>query len=456
MMQQIFPVRGRGRMPLLPLLIGALLIAAPLPAAAQQPPVTAESAVRPELPLLTLDEALRLAMAGNPRILIARNEATVAANNHTIGNAGYLPSLNLTALQSRRTGIGGPEVDGGGVGTLDFSTSLGYTLFDGFRRGATYRRLGVIEEQVEIGAERVTENTLAALAVLYFDIVRQQQQIEVLRESIQISEERLRIAEMRRDVGSASELEVRRAQVDRNADRAALLRQEVALTASKAALNELLARDRSPDYRVADSIPIDRSLALEELAETALRGNRTLLEAERGQQIAELERREVRSEWYPRVGLQLGYSMADLSNQLGFVPTQPNGLAYGLTVSFNLFDGLNRERRLQNARLRQQSSDLAMRQARTQVLTGLETAHASYRNRVLLADLEAENEQLARQNVEVALERFRLGLSTSVELREVQNALAAASSRLVATRFEAKQAELELLRLSGELLERYR
>ncbi|MDQ3605352.1 MAG: hypothetical protein M3418_04080, partial [Gemmatimonadota bacterium] len=78
-------------MPLLPLLIGALLIAAPLPAAAQQPPVTAESAVRPELPLLTLDEALRLAMAGNPRILIARNEATVAANNHTIGNAGYLP-----------------------------------------------------------------------------------------------------------------------------------------------------------------------------------------------------------------------------------------------------------------------------------------------------------------------------------------------------------------------------
>jgi outer membrane protein len=138
------------------------------------------------------------------------------------------------------------------------------------------------------------------------------------------------------------------------------------------------------------------------------------------------------------------------------VPTQPNGLAYGLSFQFNLFDGLNRERRLQNARLRQQSSELAIRQARTRALAGLETAHAGYGNRILLADLEEENVQLARQNVEVALERFRLGLSTSVELREVQNALAAASSRLVAARFEAKQAELELLRLSGELLEQYR
>jgi len=333
---------------------------------------------------------------------------------------------------------------------------VGFTVFDGFRRGATYRRLGIAGEQAEIGAERVAENTLAALAVLYFDIVRQQQQLEVLGESIEISEERLRIAASRRDVGSASELEVRRAQVDRNADRAALLRQEIAIAAGKAALNELLGRDRSPGFRVVDSIPIDRSLTLEALTDAAQRGNRAVLEAERAREIVAMERRELRGEWFPRVGLQLGYSMADLSDQLGFVPTQPNGLAYGLTFSVNVFDGLNRERRLQNARLRQQSSDLAARQARTRAIAGLETAHAGYGNRILLTELEAENEQLARQNVEVALERFRLGLSTSIELREVQNALSAASSRLVTARFEAKQAELELLRLSGELLDRFR
>jgi outer membrane protein len=437
------------------LLAGAGTVVTVPPAAAQQP-LSASEARLDELPLLSLDEAVRLALEGNPQIRIASNEAAVAANNHTLGNAGYLPSLNLTALQSRRPGIAGADGGGGDVGTVDLGTTLGYTVFDGFRRGAAYRRLGVVGEQAVIGADRVTENTLAALAVLYFDIVRQQQQLDVLRESIAISEERLLIAEGRRDVGSASELEVRRAQVDRNADRAGLLRQEVAIATSKAALNELLARDHAPTFRVTDSIPIDRSLTLDGLMEATLRGNRALLEAERGRQIAGLERRELRGEWFPRVALQLGYSMADLSDQLGFVPAQPNGLAYGLTFSFNLFDGLNRERRLQNAMLRHQSSELTVRQVRTRAITGLETAHAGYSNRILLADLEAENEQLARQNVEVALERFRLGLSTSVELREVQNALSGASSRLVTARFEAKQAELELLRLSGQLLERYR
>jgi outer membrane protein len=437
------------------LLVGLAGWAAP-PASTAQEQWRGNAAGLASSPLLTLDEAVWLAIESNPQILIARNEALVATNNHRLGNAGFLPSLSLTAQQSRRAGMGGVDGGGGGVGTLDMGTTLGFTVFDGFRRNATYRRLGVLEERAELGADRVTENMLASIAVLYYDIVRQQQQQEVLLESIAISEERLSIAEGRRDVGAASELEVRRAQVDRNADRAALLRQEVGIASSKAALNELLDRDGVPAFRVSDSIPIDRSLTLEGLKEAALRGNRELLEASRGGDIAALERREIRSESFPTVGLQLGYSMADLSDQLGFVSNQPNGLAYGLTFSLNLFDGLNRERRLQNARLRQQSSVLAVRQARTRAIAGLETAHAGYTNRILLAELEAENEQLARQNVEVALERFRLGLSTSVELREVQNALAAASSRLVTARFEAKQAELELLRLSGELLDRYR
>jgi outer membrane protein len=440
--------RTRARGPRL--LPRVLLVLALLPAGtagAQEP----EAAAGGELPLLTLDEAVREALAANPQIGIARNAAAIAGNDRSLGNAGFLPSLGLTAQQSRRPA----PVDGvgGASETLDLSTTLGYTLFDGFRRGTAYRRLGAAEVRAGLAAERVAESTLASVAVLYYDLVRQQQQIEVLRESIAISEERMRIAEQRRDVGSASELEVRRAQVDRNADRAALLRQEVALTSRKAALNELLGRDGVARFRVVDVIPLDGGLELDALTERALERNRSLLEAGQAREVAALERRELRSDWYPRVGLQVGYSMAELSRELGFTPIQPGGVGYGLTLSFNLFDGFNRDRRLQNARLREQSGALAERQERTRVLTGLGSAHATYRNLLLLSELEAENAELARENVEVALERFRLGLSTSVELREVQNALAAARSRLVAARFDAKQAEIELLRLSGALLD---
>lgn len=170
-----------------------------------------------------------------------------------MGNAGFLPYLTLSAQLNRRplgSGFGGagPLEDG----ALDVAVTLRQTLFDGFRRATIYRRLRVLENQAEIGAHQVTEQTLRDIAILYYDLyydlARQQQQLQALREAIQISEDRLEIAEFRLEVGSASELEVHRAQVDRNADRAALLRQELALKTGKAALNELLARSVATDY----------------------------------------------------------------------------------------------------------------------------------------------------------------------------------------------------------------
>lgn len=125
------------------------------------------------------------------------------------------------------------------------------------------------------------------------------------------------------------------------------------------------------------------------------------------------------------VALQLGYAANEFADRLGFAPFRPSGFTYGLAVSVNLFDGFNRKRLVENARLRERMAGLAVTEARTRVLAELESGHASYRNRIVLVELEEDNTKLAAQNVEVALERFRLGLSTSLELREVQNALPA-------------------------------
>jgi outer membrane protein len=375
----------------------------------------------------------------------------IASNDRSLGNAGFLPSLNLGAQQNRRTmGSGFGEMGAFEGGTLDVVTTLNYTVFDGFRRGVLYRQLGAFEDQAAFFAEQVLEETLASVAIVYYDLARQQQQIETLREAIEISEDRLRIAEFQWDVGSASELEVRRAQVDRNADVAALLRQEVQLQTGRATLNRLMGQEWSEEYRVTDTIPVDKELDPDRLTTAALRNNRALLVAEQGAVAAELEGRAIRRERLPVVGFQLGYAFNNLADPLGLAASRPSGFTYGMTMGLNLFDGLNRERRIQNARIRHENSVLAIRDARNRVITGLEAAHASYRNRIVLVELEEENAELARQNVEVALERFRLGLSTSLELREVQNALTNARGRLALARFEAKQAEIDLLRLSGQ------
>jgi outer membrane protein len=440
--------------PIVGVLVLQLLLPGTPPAtelAAQERLETGEAAAPQEPPLLTIDEALRLARERNPTLLQARNQATIARNDRTLGNAGFLPAVNIGAQQNRRTlgsGLGGAGLFE--EGTLDVAATVGYTVFDGFRRHSIYQLLGAEEEEFRIVANQVVENVLADVAVVYYDLTRQQQQIQTLREAIEISEDRLRIAELQWDIGSESELEVRRAQVDRNEDRAALLRQEVALADGMATLSQLLDHAVATEFRVADSIPVRRDLDLDELSAMALRANRNVRIAEQRVLGAELEREAIRRERWPTVGLQVGYALNNLADPLGLTPSRPSGFTYGVSMSLNLFDGFNRSRRIENARIRTESSVLAVRDARTRVTTGMEAAYSSFRNRIILVELEEENAELAARNVEVALERFRLGLSTSLELREVQNALTNARSRLAAARFDAKRAEIELLTLAGQ------
>ncbi len=405
------------------------------------------------LPLLTLEEALELAREHNPQILRARNSARIAANNVTRGNAGYLPSLNLSAQQNRRTM--GSGMGGAGLfeeATLDVVTTLGFTAFDA-RRSAIFDVLEVEDEEFRIASEQTEEGVLAEVAVVYYDLVRQQQQLETLREAIEISEDRMRIAELRLDLGSASELDVRLAQVDRNADQAAFLRQEVALATGLADLNRLLSHELPPEYRVSEVIPVNRTLDLDDLSRTALEANRGIRLAEQGVVAESLERDVIRRERWPTVGVQVGYALNDLADPVGLEPSRPSGITYGVSVGVPLFDGFNRARRIENARIRVESSRLLLEEAQTRVLTGMESAYASYRNRIALVELEEENAELARQNAELALERFSLGLSSSLELREAQNALTSARSRLASAQFDAKQAEIDLLLLGGRFRE---
>ncbi len=406
-----------------------------------------------QAPLLSLEEAIRIAQENNYAVRIARNEAEIARNNYTIGNAGYLPSVGLTAQNSQSALLRTRNDGFGSQNSVDMAAGLSMTLFDGMARPARYRRLEALSEHGAANAERIAEATLADVITLYYNVVRQQQQLAVQREAVAISEERVRIAELRRDLGSASELEVRRARVDLNADRAALLREETALLGTKAALNQILGREDNPEFRATDDIFVTRGLSLPALEQTALQQNKALRQAEQQRTVAEFSRQEVRAEWFPRLDLQVGYVFNDLTGDIGLPVTRPGGFSYGLTASFDLFDGFNRSRRMQNAQLDIQNTQLAIDDTRISIQTELEQAFQAYENSLALIDLEEENAALAQQNVEVALEQFELGTITSVELREVQTALLDANSRLVTARFEAKQAEIDLLHLSGQLLD---
>lgn len=405
---------------------------------------------------LTLREAIHIAAENNYAVRTARNDVQMAENDYSLGHAGFLPSLNVRAQESRTSfgQVSGSQAVFGAAHTVDLSMNLQTTIFDGGARFATYRRLGSELLQAELRAGRTTEFALADVVNAYYDLVRQQEQVDVQREAVAISEERLRIAELRRDLGSASELEVRRAQVDLNADRAGQLRREISLVDARASFNQLLGRSGDLSFQVEDTIRLDRTLVLEELSPAAFSGNRTLALAQQARETAEYARSEARAGFLPSVGLTAGYSFNDFTSELGLPSGRAPGLNYGVTATWNIFDGFNRKRRVENAALRVRNSQLALDETHTTVATRLETAYQNYQNSLQLADLESDNVTLAAFNVEVALEQFRVGTITSVELREVQIAFTSAELRSITALFEAARAQTELLQLSGTLLDR--
>ncbi len=414
---------------------------------------------------LRLDDAVQRALGGNLRAQIARREVDIAENNASIGNAGFLPTLtgragySETISSSDQTFLGGQtqSTDGAKSTRTNAGADLRWTVFDGLRPFATYDRLGAERDRQAAATEEQIESLTADVIDTYYDVARRQQQLEVLREAVSISRERLRIVEVQREVGSASDLEVRRAKVDLNADSAAVLRQETELANAKSRLNRLLGRseEATTRYAVSATIEVDTSLGYADLQGAAFQQSPALSQARKALRAAEAAIREERADFFPTVDLTAGLGYSQLDAESGFLQESTStDLSYGISLSFDLFDGLNRWRRTQNAEIRATNARLAVEDVRSRLRTELTSAYERYQNRLRLVDLERQNLAAVQANVDVALQQFELGTITSVELREVQEQFIEAESRLLTAQFEAKRAEVELLRLSGQLLDR--
>lgn len=435
------------------LLLGAVLF--PASVQAQPAPDT-----------LRLDAAVQRALQNNQQAQIARREVDIAENNVSVGNAGFLPTLtgqagySETVASSDQTFLGGQtqNTDGAKTTQSNAGVDLRWTVFDGLRPFATYDRLGAERDRQAAATTEELEALAADVIEGYYDVARRQQQLAVLREAVSVSRERLRIVELQQELGSASDLEVRQARVDLNADSAQVLRQQTELVNAKSRLNRLLGRsgDASVRYAVTSSIAVDTSLGYGSLQETALRQSPALTQAREALQAAQAAKRETRADLFPSLDVTAGYGYSQLDAESGFLQeSSSTDFSYGVSLTFDLFDGLNRWRRTQNAEIRTTNARLAVEDVRTRLTTELTSAYERYQNRLRLVRLEQRNLEAVQANVDVALEQFELGTITSVELREVQEQFIQAESRLLTAQFEAKQAEVELLRLSGQLLDRY-
>jgi outer membrane protein TolC len=410
---------------------------------------------------LTLHQAIEIGLRNNYQIEIARNEAAISENNASLGNAGFLPTIDATGGANKSTVDIRQELANGTVTERDgaettaknAAINLDWTIFDGFNMFTSLKQFNTLRDIGDVSAKIAVEGTVADIISAYTNIIQQQQLLTAFGEAITISQERTSIAEGKYNIGAGSRLEWNRAKVDLIADSSAYLRQEVILSDAKIDLNRLLARHANETFAATDTIAIDTNLAFDNLQQMTAAENNLLQLAQQNIRFARLSLNAVRSEWLPEVRVNVGYDYALSESDAGFFLYNRNRrFNYGATLSWNLFNGFNTRRRAQNAKLDIENRELEYHDFQNLVEADLAKTFKRYEVSLTVVKLEEENVQLARQNVDIALQQFRLGAITSVDLREVQNNFVDSETRFIAAQLEAKFAETELLRLSGQLV----
>ncbi|MEM7550743.1 MAG: TolC family protein [Bacteroidota bacterium] len=410
---------------------------------------------------LSLTDAISIALEENFQIRLADNQREIASNNNTLGNAGFLPTLdvtgtaNITVENTTNTPFNGEEetIDGARTEFYNARANLSWTLFDGTRMFVTKDRLEQVEILNDIRLKNQIEITLAQVMITYEQAVLENERLKLFESSLEFSEERLRIIQQKYEAGKASKLEFLQAKVDFNSDRSSLVTQQEIFQNRQLNLLELLASEDYPNYELDSLSSLDTTLIYEELLNQLEVSNLSLEEQRFQQSVAELESKERLAERWPIIDFNLGYDYTQLEAQVGFFSTrQSSGLNYGLSARANIFNGFNQQREIQNARLFEETSKLNYEATRNQLTTRLRAAYITYSNNLNLLNLETENLEVARENSQIALDRFRIGVTDALEIREAQLNLVNSEIRFLEAHIVAKVAEIELKRLSGSLL----
>jgi outer membrane protein len=414
---------------------------------------------------VSLQQVISLALEKNYDIRVAKQVSASASTDNQFAYGGFLPQLNAvgaTVWNNNQQELRFQDASRNSSGKAEnnnttASLQLGWTLFDGAGMFATRERVAQLAEQGELVVKNQMVNTIASVITNYFDIVRQKQQLKAIHEQMAVSEERVKLAERKLQVGTGIKPELLQARVDLNAQRAQVVQQETIITQLKERLNAMVGLQLPPVYDVADTIVIDLGLQADDSFQNLENSNYQLLAARKNLNIANLSVRERRADYFPLINFNAAYNFARndntrLINPFSPVFSQSTGLNYGFTVTVPILNGFNNRRLTQLSRIELNRQTLLYEQQRNDVNVNLRNAFVNYENAKKILAIEEETIGAAKENVFIALQTFKGGVTTSVELRIAQQSLAEAYNRLIAARYNAKLAETELMRLNGSLL----
>ncbi len=414
--------------------------------------------------LLTKSEAVELTLQENFGIQIAKNNVDIAENNAGILNSGYLPNLSATAGSNfsridRLAEINGQEpLDQPNLDSENYNASLNlnYTLFDGLGRKYTYKQLKEQYNLSELQARETIENTLIQLFSVYYEVARRYENVEVLKQTLSLSKDRLKRVEYLFDYGQVNKLQVLNARVDVSNDSINLINETQTLENSKRDLKVVINSEFSNNFQVDTTVNFTPMLKIEKFVEEHELNNVSLLQVEKSLEISAYDQKISKTGYLPTLDLIGSYGWnRNISPETPFFSgsTQTSTtISAGLSLNWNLFDTGQTAVRIQNAKIDYENQSLQRQQIQTQVNRDIQNALNNYKTRLYIYELQEQNVKTNQDNFKRTENQFQLGQITSVEFRQAQINLQNAQTSYSLAKYDAKLAELQLLQLTGQLL----
>ena len=409
-------------------------------------------------PRITLDSCIVRALESNYSIKIIRNQQQQAENN--LNYAPFLPTVGVNAGQKQTLSDTKILTDGVDRGVnnsrsdaLSAGVGLSWRLFDGMEMFMTHSRYKEMLAIGELNTKASIENLIVQVSSYYYDVVRQQSKVDAARHSLDLSSARYAEARDKYVLGVLSGLEAQQAKLDLNADSSNYMKEKELLRSAYISLNAIMNTDLHQHKYVNDSIQLSAPLQYKELYDNMLQYNTMLLIGRRDRKVSELDMKIARAALFPKLDFDAGYNYSRTKTPAAATTlNRTNGPYWGFSVNVDVFNRLENRRKIKNAKLDVENADLSYQEAELQVKADLAQLFNTYENNLQIVTFEEESAEVAFENLDAALEKYKLGTLSGIEFREFQRSYIDAVDREVSAIYQAKISELSLLLISGQMI----
>ena len=417
--------------------------------------------------ILTTDQAVKFTLENNLDILVSENILEISKNNSSILNSNYLPIINAESSFAKNKADVDIDTPGGLSGEIEerdeeaesARLNVIYYLVDGNGRKFNYKKSKELFNRTKFEVKEIIENTLLQLFTIYFDFARLTREKEILKNTLDISLERLERVKTKYKFGQSTSLEVSSAEVDKNTDSLNYLNIMKALSNTKRDLNLIMNIDLESKFEIDEEVSFINLLEIEKFYNSGLSNNTMYQILNIDVEISNLELKAIKSTYLPVVQLtgSYGWNKNINTNPYGlynkFVQT---GTIYGgVDITLPIFNGGKRITATKNARISLENSKIQKNKNELEIIKNIRNAYETYKNNLFLLKIQEKSYQTSKLSYSKFEENYSLGLVSSIEFRQAQTNLLKAELSLNNSTYETKISELVFLKLTGEIIDNY-